>query len=144
MERIKSRPSRQESSCQTEFVNSKNEFVQSSKSKAKQIKNFKRKLKFLCTMENQPTPKINLFSPTLNLKKISTFSKKITANLAINYKMAKHFLLLLGLLSLPHLSSEQQIQNQQQPSFRTPPLFNQFQQATGSPISHKQLQHIVF
>ena len=37
-----------------------------------------------------------------------------------------------------------QIQNQQQPSFRTPPLFNQFQQATGSPISHKQLQHIVF
>ena len=58
--------------------------------------------------------------------------------------MVKQFLVLLGLLSLPHQSSEQQIQYQQQTSFKTPPLFNQFQQATGSPISHKQLQHIVF
>ena len=53
-------------------------------------------------------------------------------------------MLLLGVLSFPQNSSEQQLQFPNQHNFQTPPLFNQFQQATGSRISQKQLQHIVF
>ena len=90
----------------------------------------------MCKNENKEIPNKN--------KKISTFTKKIHINIASNCKMLRNFMLLLGVLSFPQNSSEQQLQFPNQHNFQNTPLFNQFQQATGSRISQKQLQHIVF